>query len=69
MFHCISLGLESEMGIYCTYFISINPAGLRRILLPKERERVISAVCSVLAAPDPHNGLANISAGPAPSGN
>ena len=64
MFHCISLGLESEMGIYCTYFISINPPGLGRI----QRERA-SYICSELATPDPHNGAANLYAGPRPLGN
>ena len=65
MFHCISLGLGSEMGIYCTYFISINPA-----CLPwSHPEREYCNICSVLATPDPRYGPANLYAGPRSLGN
>ena len=53
------------MGIYCTYFISINPA-----CLPwSHPEREYCNICSVLATPDPRYGPANLYAGPRSLGN
>ena len=56
------------MGIYCTYFISINPAG-PALVASRERERENCNICSVLATPDPRYGPANLYAGPRSLGN